>query len=150
MDFAIKEELYPKFYYWIAHHAMKGAMCNIQRPTKDSTTLWDDVKCKPARIAILENIPTHNEGPFTSLSTFLRDKDRMRVSSNSDASMDSSSSDESSNNNYDMIWKEFKAFCAIKAGKLSAHINDLQRRPLKELLAVTTERRTFFNKNFIA
>ena len=62
MDFVMKEELYPKFYYWIAHHAMKGAMCNIQGPTKDSTTLWDDVKCKPARIASLENMPTHNEG----------------------------------------------------------------------------------------
>ena len=74
MEFAIKEELYPMLYYWIAHHAMKGAMCNIQRPMKDSRTLWDDVKCKPARIAILENIPTHKEGPFTSLSTFLRDK----------------------------------------------------------------------------
>ena len=61
----------------------------------------------------------------------------MRVSSNSDASLDSSSSDESSNNNDDMIWKEFKAFCAGQAGKLCAQVIDLQRRPLKELLAVT-------------
>ena len=60
----------------------------------------------------------------------------MRIRSNSDASLDSSSSDESSNNSDDMIWKEFKAFCAREAGKLCAHINDLQRRPLKELLAV--------------
>ena len=65
---------------------------------------------------------------------------RMRQSSISDASLDSSSSDESSNNNYDMIWKEFKVFCAREACKLCAHINDLQRRSLKELLAVTTER----------
>ena len=65
MDFAIKEELYPKFCCWIAHHAMKGAICNIERATKDSTTLWDDVKCKLTRIAILENMPTHNERPFT-------------------------------------------------------------------------------------
>ena len=48
--------------------------------------------------------------------------------------------DESSNNNDDMIWKEFKAFCTREAGKLCAHINDLQRRPFKELFAVTTER----------
>ena len=63
----------------------------------------------------------------------------MRVSSNSDASLDSSSSDESSNNSDELIWKEFKAFCAREAGKLCAHIGDLQRRPLQELLAATTE-----------
>ena len=84
-------------------------------------------------------MPAHNEGPFTSFSTFLRVKDEMRVSSNSDASLCSSSSDESSNNNDDMIWKEFKAFGAREAGKC-AHINDLQRWPSKELLAVTIER----------
>ena len=90
MDVAIKEELYPKFYYWIARHAVKGAMCTMQRPTKDSWILWDDVKGKLARIATLRNMPPHNGGSVTSISNFLRDKDKMRVSNNSDASLDSS------------------------------------------------------------
>ena len=77
---------------------MNGVICNMQRPTKDSRTLWDNVKSKHARIGILENI-TQNDRSCTSLSNFLRNKDRMRVGSNSDASFGSSSSDESSRKN---------------------------------------------------
>ena len=70
MDFAIKEELFPNFYYWLAHHVLKGAVCNKESPMKDSRTLWDDVKCKPGQSAMLDNMPTHNEGLLRSLSTF--------------------------------------------------------------------------------
>ena len=74
-------------------------MYNMQRPTEDSRTMWDDMKSKPAQTGILENICTHNNGSLTSLSNFLRDTDRMSVGCNSDASLGSSSSNKSSRKN---------------------------------------------------
>ena len=139
MDFAIKEEFFPKFYFWIAHHAMKGAMCEVEVPARDRRTLWDDVQCKLAPISGIENIPMHKDGPFTSLSNFIREKEKRREGSDSEASLDSSSSEESSTNNNDMNCKEFKAFCVREAGKLCAHTNGLQPQPLGELLGVSTE-----------
>ena len=40
-------------------------MCEVQMPARERRTLWDDVNCKLARIAVLENMPIQKDGPFT-------------------------------------------------------------------------------------
>ena len=69
-------------------------------------------------------------GPFTSFAKFLNSMDNSKLSVQlKDSCHDNGSTFES-----------FPSFCEREAGKICAHINTLQRRPLKELLGETTER----------
>lgn len=80
-----------------------------------------------------------SNGPFTSLSTFLNKGDETNVDIKLGTLFENHHSDESSNDDDDPICKEVLVYCEREAGKLCAHINDLQGRPVREVLAITTE-----------
>ena len=134
MDTAFKEELLPKYCYWIAYSAIKGATYKVEKLSRYGNSKWEDIKCKPMAISIIRDMVIDSGGPFTSLAKFLNSMDNSKVSVQLKDSLQFSCHDNGS------TFKSFPSFCEREAGKICAHINTLQRRPLKELLGETTER----------
>ena len=54
----------------------------------------------------------------------------------SDDLLGSYSSDDSANQEEDLLCKDFLVFCDTEAANICAHISKLKRRPLKELLQI--------------